>query len=338
MDNLNVTFDAATGNYSNTEGVQIRPTDFGGIEGVAYLDYKFGIPIIFTSYYASVIKSLEEIGYVAGQNLHGAPYDWRIPAPFIGTVGWYSMLQQLIETTSQANGNLPVHIITHSMGGPTGLYFLNNMPQAWKDTYVASFIPIAGPWTGSPKALRAVLSGDNFGLSFAGIDVLSKIRIRNIARQSGGVMELVPNVDLNTANTTFVTVQGTNYSIADFPALFKVAGTPASVPVYENTQTIVQDLVAPNVPVHCLYGLGVATEIFYDYTDANFDKDPVIYDNDLGDGTVPLYSLQECQRWQHTQSQSVTVNEFNLRGHSDILKDDEFLQYLLGIVTNNSTR
>jgi lysophospholipase-3 len=339
MDNLNVTFDPATGNYTNTEGVQMRPTDFGGIEGVAYLDYKWGIPIVFTSYYASVVKSLEEVGYKVGQNLFGAPYDWRLPATFTETIGWYAMLQNLIETAYQGNGNLPVHVVTHSMGGPTALYFLNSMPQAWKDTYIASFIPIAGPWTGSPKALRAILSGDNFGLSFAGIDILSKKRMRDIARQAGGVVELIPNTDLNTANTTFVTVSGTNYTIADFPALFNVAGTPATVPVYKSTQNIVQDLVSPNVPVHCLYGYGVPTEIFYDYPTGNFGEDPTIFDNNLGDGTVPLYSLQECQRWKHSQSENVAVREFNLLGHSDILKDEEFLQHLLAIVTaTNTTR
>jgi len=335
MDNLALTFDS-DGNYSNTAGVNIRPTDFGGIEGVAYLDYAFGIPVVFTGYYNNVIKSLEHVGYKPGENLFGAPYDWRYPAPYTGTVGWYAMFQELIESAYTQNGNLPVHVITHSMGGPTALYFLNSMPQTWLDTYIKSFIPIAAPWTGSPKALRAILSGDNFGLSFLGIDILGKMGIRNIARQAGGVIELIPNVDLNTMNSTFVNVKGTNYSIADFPALFNVAGTPSTADVYATTQTIVQNLHAPGVPVYCAYGYGVNTEVFYEYPDANFDKDPIISDNDLGDGTVPLYSLQECNRWTSQQSQPVNVKEFNLVGHSDILKNDDFLQYLLSIVTNQA--
>jgi pimeloyl-ACP methyl ester carboxylesterase len=333
MDNLNVSFNTSNGFYENTEGVNIRPHDFGGVKGVAYLDYIGSLPVVFAPYYASVIKSLEEIGYEAGKSIRGAPYDWRLPATYLNTIGWYKNLTNLIEETYELNGNLPVHLVTHSMGGPTALYFLNFMSQEWKDTYIASFIPIAGPWTGSPKALRAILSGDNFGLSFAGLDILSKLRIRNIARQSGGVMELVPNTDLNTANSTFVTVQGVNYTIAQFPQLFKVAGTPASIPVYYDTQKLVESLSAPNVPVHCLYGWGVPTEHYYDYTDGDFSKDPIIYEPDMGDGTVPLYSLQECKRWEHSQSQDVQVVEFNLRGHSDILKDDEFLQHFLSVIT-----
>jgi hypothetical protein len=33
--------------------------------------------------------------------------------------------------------------ITHSLGGPTILYFLNRRSLAWKDQFIASFIPIA---------------------------------------------------------------------------------------------------------------------------------------------------------------------------------------------------
>lgn len=333
MDNLQISYNTSTGNYTNREGVNIRPTDFGGVKGVAYLDYKFGIPISLTSYYSSIIKSLEEIGYVAGQNLHGAPYDWRLPATFLEKNGWNAQLQNLIETTYANNGNLPVHIVTHSMGGPTGLYFLNSMPQAWLDQYVASFVPIAGPWTGAPNALRAVVSGDNFGLTFAGIDILSKKRLRDVARGAGGVIELIPNTDLNTANKPFVSDGVKNYTIADFPQLFLDLNLTGTNEIYSQVGTIVESLHAPQVPVHCAYGYGVPTESFYTYSNG-FSEDPIIDESQDGDGTVPLYSLQECQRWVKEQPQPVDNKEFNLVGHSDILHDEEFIQYLLGIVTS----
>jgi len=335
MDNLNLKYDAVNGVYNNTPGVLIEPTDFGGVTGVAYLDYKLGIPISLTSYYSSVIKSLEEIGYVAGKNLHGAPYDWRLPATFAQKNGWMLQLQSLIQTTYANNGNLPVHIVTHSMGGPTGLWFLNSMSQAWLNQYVASFIPIAGPWTGAPNALRAVISGDNFGLSFLGIDILNKKRLRDIARNAGGIIELVPNVDLNTINTPFVSDGTRNYTIADFPALFSnVLNITGTTTIYNTVSTLVQNLVAPQVPVHCVYGTGVNTEVFYTYPNGDFEDDPIIDESNLGDGTVPLYSLQECNRWTSSQKQPVEIKEFDLTGHSDILHDDEFLQYLLGVITN----
>lgn len=189
-------------------------------------------------------------------------YDWRLPATYIGS--WYAQLKALIESTYTSNGNLPVHIITHSMGGPTGLYFLNQMDQAWKDQYVASFIPIAGPWTGAPNALRALvciffsyilviliayvqISGDNFGLSVFGIDILSKTSLRDVARQAGktqhitsnsflrsffltgGIVELIPNTDLNTNSVSFVNDGTMNYTIPDFPNLFSKMGSPVCI-------------------------------------------------------------------------------------------------------------
>ena len=47
--------------------------------------------------------------------------------------------------------------IMDNLGGPTGLYFLNAMSADWLSKYVATFNPIAGPWTGAPNALRAVV-------------------------------------------------------------------------------------------------------------------------------------------------------------------------------------
>lgn len=40
MDNLDISFDPTTGAYNNTAGVLLEPVDFGGVTGVAYLDYK----------------------------------------------------------------------------------------------------------------------------------------------------------------------------------------------------------------------------------------------------------------------------------------------------------
>lgn len=333
MDNLDVDFHPDSGNYTNTEGVEMAPADFGGMKGVAYLDYVFGLPIKLTSVYSDIIASLKAVGYKAGENLHGAPYDWRLPATYTERIGWYDQFKSLIETTYAQNGNMKVHIVTHSMGGPTALYFLNSMNQTWLDTYIASFIPIAGPWTGSPNALRAVLSGDDFGLSVLGISVIRKLKLRDIARKAGGIVELIPNTDLNTAGIPFVNVKGKNYTIPDFPQLFGDIDSAITQDVYKQVGGIIENLHGPEVPVHCVYGFGVPTEMFYSYPEGDFSKDPIITETNQGDGTVPLYSLQECQDWAKYQSAPVDIKAFELVGHSDILHNDNFLQYLITTVT-----
>jgi len=337
MDNLHVTYDPTSGNYTNTGGVNIRPTDFGGIKGVSYLDYKLGIPISLTSVYSNIVASLQEVGYTVGQDLRGAPYDWRLPADYQAKNGWYAALQELIEETYTLNGNKPVVIITHSMGGPTALWFINNyVTQQWADQYIKSFMPIAAPWSGAPNALRAVLSGDNFGLAFLGIDIVQKKKFRDVARQAGGVVELLPNPDVNKTSTVFVSTPSKNYTIDNFDELFADFGTPETQPIYKDVDTVLLALHAPQLPVYCLYGYGIETEIAYTYP--SFDDQPVIDNSDLGDGTVPLYSLKECSNWDKQQSQPVTIETFNLIGHSDMLHTPSVINYILTVVTNqNST-
>lgn len=53
----------------------------------------------------------------------------------------------------------PVYLLGHSMGGHYVLYFLNNQPQAWKDTYIRGFISLGAPWGGAVKVLRVMASG-----------------------------------------------------------------------------------------------------------------------------------------------------------------------------------
>ena len=63
--------------YANQTGVEIRPYKFGALAGVAALD-----PALpkYTGTFAPLIDALSEAGYVEGQDLFGAPYDFRLAA------------------------------------------------------------------------------------------------------------------------------------------------------------------------------------------------------------------------------------------------------------------
>lgn len=78
-----------------------------------------------------------------------------------------------------------VWLVTHSMGGPTALYFMNAMGAAWVSEFIEGFVPIAGPWSGSPDALRAQVEGTNFGLGIGDLSLISASRVAKICRQSG---------------------------------------------------------------------------------------------------------------------------------------------------------
>ena len=63
--------------YENQTGVDIRAYDFGGLGGVAALDPDLASA---SGTYDKLIDGLEKAGYQAGQDLFGAPYDFRLAA------------------------------------------------------------------------------------------------------------------------------------------------------------------------------------------------------------------------------------------------------------------
>ena len=187
--NLGITFNNVTMQYENSPGVDVRPIDFGGLSGIDYLDYALGYPITVTGYFAPLIADLEEVGYKAGVDLFGAPFDWRLA----DQPDMYAQLKELMENASRANGGRKVHIVAHSYGNIQTSLFLKTVPKAWVDQYFGSFISVAAPWSGAPKALRAIISGDDFGMDMGGwFSLVDPLRVRTIARQAGGLIILVP--------------------------------------------------------------------------------------------------------------------------------------------------
>ena len=73
-----------------------------------------------TAYMAPLVESLEEIGYVSGETLFGAPYDFRYGLAAEGHpshVGSkFKDLKDLIEKASASNGGKPVILLSHSLG------------------------------------------------------------------------------------------------------------------------------------------------------------------------------------------------------------------------------
>ena len=76
-------YDPATGEYGEPDGIQTRVPGFGNTSGVEYLDphAKFLEPI---QYFHAMVQHFVDKGYVRGENIVSAPYDWRYsPSTFI---------------------------------------------------------------------------------------------------------------------------------------------------------------------------------------------------------------------------------------------------------------
>ena len=352
FDNLKVNYDPLTNSYHNQPGVKLRPRDFGGLGGVDYLDHTDD-PLKLTAYYAPIIDALKTIGYVAGTNIFGAPYDWRVPVDFLfktdilGTnQTYFNDVKQLIERAYVSAGNRPAHLVAHSMGCPSVLYFLNRMSLDWKDKYVKSFVPIAGPFAGTLKALKTMMSGDNLGLQIPLLDIsiLSEKDISNMMRGSGGAGYLIPDADYyHTQVFVTNTALGKNYSASDFGAMWEDMNDHNASIMWSKTKDLISEMTHPEVESFCLYGYGIATELHLTYSEA-WPTDPTqviqpkVDYTDLGDGTIGLFSLSECKNWidlEHT-THPVNCREYNLVGHAAILKDVALHADLLEIVTGVS--
>jgi len=64
------------------------------------------------------------------------------------------------------NGNIPVTLLAHSMGGPMTLIMLQRQSQKWKDKYINSLITLSAVWAGSVKAVKVFAIGKHFYFVF----------------------------------------------------------------------------------------------------------------------------------------------------------------------------
>lgn len=70
-------FNRTTGEYSNTEGVEIRLPGFGNTSCVENLDPTASI-LYKTAYFDVLVELLVQLGYVRDRTIRAAPYDWRL--------------------------------------------------------------------------------------------------------------------------------------------------------------------------------------------------------------------------------------------------------------------
>uniref|UniRef100_A0A0G4HGU0 Uncharacterized protein n=1 Tax=Chromera velia CCMP2878 TaxID=1169474 RepID=A0A0G4HGU0_9ALVE len=193
---MSLKFDEHTGVYSVPPGVTIGPEAFRQTKGLEWLDYVMGYGVYGTSYMSRLVKTLKGLGYVEGENLMGAPYDWRLPG---NQIEW-SLFKALIEDTVKANQQ-KVTIVAHSLGGVHMSYFLREIvDEVWKQKHIESMVTIATPWGGSFKAVKGLISGyrDLFEVEIwrKHFDLVDPIIIRDAYRSFGSIYDLLPRRQL----------------------------------------------------------------------------------------------------------------------------------------------
>ncbi|KAL6052470.1 DDHD domain-containing protein [Balamuthia mandrillaris] len=172
---------------SDPAGIKVRPIP--GIKGCSYLAEGLLSRVSFVM--GPLIKALRCVGYTEN-NLQAASYDWRLPPHYLQQRdNYFSKLKETVETLYENNQKQKVVIIAHSMGNRVVSYFLHAMAKTekeWLDKHIYAWTAIGAPWLGSPKALRAVISGEKGGLSA----FLSDEEALKLQRSCGSVPWLFP--------------------------------------------------------------------------------------------------------------------------------------------------
>lgn len=332
MKRLTLLYNEGDHTYSNAQGVELRPVDFGGVGGIDYLDP--GVEA--TSEFSDMIQHMEKIGYKVGVNLHGAPYDWRLAGDAHshranGVGGFYADLKQLIEQTVQSNGHKAM-IVSHSLGCPTMLFFFHRyVSEEWRAAHIEEWIAMAGPWMGAARQASSYMGGDTLGLPTWLIphDYVKAVQVN----ASSGIW-LSPNPGA-WGKRPVISTPSRNYTAADIPALVaeigQTAGGAQTLALFNKPELDLAPLqkVPTNVRMQHWHGSGVKTPerfVFDSEIRAGFNEAATQTFYSDGDGTVNLLSLKFIETWP--DAGSVAVRDFPDVGHLGIVQSPQVLQAL----------
>lgn len=318
VDNMMLHYNSTTRRTSNTEGVQIRPTNFGSLDSVDYLDI---VRIPGTAYFDTIIATLEKSnGMVRNSDMIGAPFDFRKAPNELEQ--FFVDLKLLIEDHYVRNNFRRVTLICHSMGCLNSLYLLNRQTQNWKDVYIQRLITLGAPWDGSFKAISAMLHGDNLG-----IPLLNKQKLQTLQSSFPSLMYLFPRAPTFTEDRVLIETPTVNYTLKNLDAMFNATGLFDQREMWHDTRQIAANLTAPNVELWCLYGAGYETpsKIIYQ---GELDSNKYTEIQSDGDGTVNIESLRACENFAQHQEKPVHTRQFDGVDHITILRGSDAANYI----------
>jgi len=324
VDNVKLVYDSDTRTTRNTEGVETRIPGFGNTSTVEYLDTS---QRFYSVYFADLVKELVNLGYERGVNLHGAPYDFRKAANEHHE--FFRNFKVLVEDAYFTNNKTKVILMTHSMGCPMVLYFLNRQPQSWKDKFIRSLVTLAGPWGGAGRAIQVFAEGEDFGAWM----LLDKKKIMRNMRTNPALTWLMPTKQI-WGDEVLIETELKNYTTSNYREMFEDFLEPHGWYMREDTENLTSDLIAPKVEVYCVHGSEVLTMEKMIYQDGIF---PGVVPTEVwgdGDGTVNTRSLEACTKWRKEQEDRVYHHVLKGASHLGMLREPKHVSFITNIVDN----
>ncbi|RWW57530.1 hypothetical protein BHE74_00035672 [Ensete ventricosum] len=317
---LSLVYDPDADDFRNVPGVDTRVPFFGSTEGLRFLDPDHKDSSICMD---TLVKSLEEIGYQDSLNLFGAPYDFRYSLAAEGhpskvATQYLQDLRELVEQASKMNGDKPVIILTHSYGGLLTLHLLNRNPPWWRRKFIKHFIALSAPWGGVVMEMFTFTCGDTMGMSF-----VDPLIVREQFRRTESNLWLLPSPKAFGDRPLAIT-SDRNYSATDMAEFLQAIGFQEGVkPYVSRILPLLEEMVAPGVPMTCIVGVGVITPETYLYNgEGKFDEPPEVVYGD-GDGLVNLASLLALEsEWFDASEQELKVIKIPNATHAGILTQE----------------
>ncbi|PPD68886.1 hypothetical protein GOBAR_DD34230 [Gossypium barbadense] len=329
-------YDPDLDDYRNAPGVETRVPEFGSTNSLLYLNPNLKR---LTAYMAPLVKFLEEIGYVSGETMFGAPYDFRYGLAAEGHpshVGskFLQDLKDLIEKASASNGGKPVILLSHSLGGLYVLQLLNRNPPSWRRRFIKTL-----HCTFSSLGRHGSRNAHICFWEFTRGALVDPLLVRGEQRSSVSNLWLMPSPKLFGPGKALVITPNKAYSAHDIPEFLNDIGYPEGViPYISRILPMTESLAAPNVGLTCIFGTGVKTPETLLYAKAGFDKQPEAVYGD-GDGTVNLESLSALESlWAFEKNQSLKVIRMSGISHTSILEISAALDAIIAEISSINSK
>lgn len=288
---MQVVFNQTTKVYQEPTGIETRVPSFGSFDN-------FGAAGVYYT------QNLTSAGYVPGQTLFAAPFDWRLPG-FNQTAVLYPALQGLVEKVSAMNNGSKVVLMALSYGPQIVLSFLHRMTVAWKSQYIKWFVANSPVWSGAPVNMFLMIEGLNLTQTsplWLGRDIILDI---------GGTLWLLPRNGTNATVTwlndeVIISTPTRRYGAADMPRLLRDQGRSelAKAVEYVYADADLAQFAHPGVNTLVTYGYNLSTTATADFAE-DFSPDqgdhfvPTVssFNTTSGDGVVPLRSSLRSTVW-----------------------------------------
>lgn len=305
--------------------VTVIPMDFGGVEGIRGTGNRiFGKSQ--PTYYDKIIKKLEKRNYTVGENIFGAPYDWRRGVS--QSEEFWTNLTQLVEIAFNKT-NRKVKFLTHSFGGCIVHKFLTEMTNPeWRQKYIHSAVLSAPSFSGSGEALVSL-----YRQRIPFIKFLKNDQMKEMVGSLGGFHVHIPNSVIFANTTVFITPEGENINgsnVIDFLHKHQKLNDKQLKIAEQNIQYISKFPESFDVPVRIHYNSAIDTVFGLKLKNWKSEGKEIRL---KGDGLVMSEGIEIlCKKWKSEgrDIQCVDINSSSLFArHPLLVLRDKFINVLL---------